>query len=95
MDLPSNERESMADIAYKYAENVSGNFYVDDRCIDCDLCRETAPANFTRSVRRRLGWINVKPGKPRFEMLDNWDRGVFGRGRLAARGSPARCACRA
>jgi ferredoxin len=40
----------MADIAYKYAENVSGNFYVDDRCIDCDLCRETAPANFTRSV---------------------------------------------
>ena len=39
----------MADIANKYAENVSGKFYVDDQCIDCDLCRETAPANFTRS----------------------------------------------
>jgi ferredoxin len=38
----------MADIANKYAENVSGKFYVDDQCIDCDLCRETAPANFTR-----------------------------------------------
>jgi ferredoxin len=28
----------MADIANKYAENVSGEFYVDDQCIDCDLC---------------------------------------------------------
>src|SRR6202007_1574838 len=24
--------------------------YVDDQCIDCDLCRETAPANFTRTT---------------------------------------------
>ena len=44
-----NESESMADIANKYAENVSGKFYCDDQCIDCDLCRETAPANFTRT----------------------------------------------
>ena len=29
----------MADIANKYAENVSGKFYCDDQCIDCDLCR--------------------------------------------------------
>ena len=36
----------MADAANKYAENVPGKFYVDDQCIDCDLCRETAPANF-------------------------------------------------
>jgi 4Fe-4S single cluster domain of Ferredoxin I len=27
-------------------KNVSGKFYCDDQCIDCDLCRETAPANF-------------------------------------------------
>jgi len=39
----------MADIANKYAENASGKFYCDDQCLDCDLCRETAPANFTRS----------------------------------------------
>ena len=39
----------MADIANKYAESVAGKFYVDNQCIDCDLCRETAPANFTRS----------------------------------------------
>ena len=39
----------MADAANKYAENVAGKFYVDDQCIDCDLCRETAPANFKRN----------------------------------------------
>jgi ferredoxin len=39
----------MADQANKYADNVPGGFYVDDACIDCDLCRETAPANFRRN----------------------------------------------
>ena len=39
----------MADAANKYSENVNGKFYVDDQCIDCDLCRETAPANFQRN----------------------------------------------
>jgi len=38
----------MADAANKYAQNASGAYYVDDQCIDCDLCRETAPANFKR-----------------------------------------------
>jgi ferredoxin len=48
--LPVESRtHSMADAANKYPQNVSGQFYVDDQCIDCDLCRETAPANFTRS----------------------------------------------
>ena len=36
----------MADIANKYSDNITGKFYVDNQCIDCDLCRETAPANF-------------------------------------------------
>jgi ferredoxin len=39
----------MADAANKYPENVPGKFYVDDQCIDCDLCRETAPTNFKRN----------------------------------------------
>lgn len=38
----------MAEVEDKYPQNVTGAFYVDDQCIDCDLCRETAPANFTR-----------------------------------------------
>jgi ferredoxin len=39
----------MADAANKYPENAPGKFYVDEQCIDCDLCRETAPANFKRN----------------------------------------------
>lgn len=38
----------MADIANRYPQNVPGKFFVDDQCIDCDLCRETAPDNFGR-----------------------------------------------
>src|SRR5215510_6841092 len=29
-----------------YSENVPGNFFVDDTCIDCDLCRQIAPSVF-------------------------------------------------
>lgn len=28
---------------------MAGKFYVDSQCIDCDLCRQTAPENFDRS----------------------------------------------
>ena len=36
----------MADPKLAYAENVPGNFFVDTTCIDCDLCRQIAPAVF-------------------------------------------------
>ena len=32
----------MADRNDRVPENVSGRFYVDSTCIDCDLCREAA-----------------------------------------------------
>ena len=38
----------MATVANKFKENVAGQFYVDDSCIDCDLCRQAAPNNFQR-----------------------------------------------
>jgi len=36
----------MANPKKAYAENVPGNFFVDDTCIDCDLCRQIAPSVF-------------------------------------------------
>src|SRR5918912_91491 len=36
----------MANIARRLAENVPGDFYVDSTCIDCDACRQIAPAIF-------------------------------------------------
>jgi ferredoxin len=29
-------------------DNAPGRYYVDTNCIDCDMCRGTAPGNFTR-----------------------------------------------
>ena len=37
----------MADPARRLAENVEGPFFVDDTCIDCDTCRQLAPATFS------------------------------------------------
>lgn len=39
----------MADRARARSENVPGEVYVDDTCIDCDTCRWMAPAIFDRA----------------------------------------------
>jgi len=52
----------MADAANKYSHNVEGAYYVDDQCIDCDLCRETAPNNFTRSDDEGYSFVYKQPG---------------------------------
>lgn len=51
----------MADRDNKHPENVSGTYYVDDQCIDCDLCRETAPANFTRHNDGGYSYLYKQP----------------------------------
>lgn len=39
----------MADKNDRWPQNAPGKWYVDRQCIDCDLCRTTAPASFARS----------------------------------------------
>ena len=51
----------MADKENSYSQNVSGKFYVDDQCIDCDLCRETAPANFVRNDQGGHSYVYKQP----------------------------------
>ncbi|MEX5218452.1 MAG: MBL fold metallo-hydrolase [Nitrospira sp.] len=36
----------MADVRKRLDANVAGNFFVDSTCIDCDACRQLAPASF-------------------------------------------------
>jgi glyoxylase-like metal-dependent hydrolase (beta-lactamase superfamily II)/ferredoxin len=36
----------MANIKRRLPQNVDGDFFVDTSCIDCDACRQIAPANF-------------------------------------------------
>ena len=51
----------MADIANKYPDNIVGKYYVDNQCIDCDLCRETAPSFFTRSDEGGHSFVYKQP----------------------------------
>jgi ferredoxin len=57
----------MADIANKYPENVPGKYYVDNQCIDCDLCRETAPDNFKRNEDGGYSYVSKQPENPEEE----------------------------
>ncbi len=51
----------MADPTAKVPENVPGRFYVDETCIDCELCRETAPENFQRWDSGRYSYVARQP----------------------------------
>lgn len=51
----------MAELRDKLPENVSGGFYVDRNCIDCDICRDTAPANFTRYDENGYSYVCKQP----------------------------------
>ena len=51
----------MADRNRKTPRNVSGKFYVDDTCIDCDLCRDTAPQTFKRDEETGNSYVHRQP----------------------------------
>ena len=53
--------QHMANKADKWAQNASGKFFVDQQCIDCDLCRETAPAFFTRHDEGGFSFVHKQP----------------------------------
>jgi ferredoxin len=38
----------MAEKTERLLQNVAGAYYVDSSCIDCDMCRSTAPDVFKR-----------------------------------------------
>lgn len=51
----------MANPEMKYKDNVPGSFYVDQECIDCDLCRDTAPKNFRRHDDGGYSYVFKQP----------------------------------
>ena len=56
----------MALVELKRAENAAGDFFVDDSCIDCDLCRWIAPRTFTRLGDQSI--VYAQPASPDEEM---------------------------
>ncbi len=57
----------MADKNNKHPGQVAGPFYVDTSCIDCDLCRQTAPANFTRNEAGGFSYVFKQSENPEEE----------------------------
>lgn len=51
----------MADVSAKLEDNVPGKYYVDENCIDCDLCRQTAPENFRRNDDAGYTYVFKQP----------------------------------
>ena len=54
----------MANPKHKYPENAPGAYYVDDTCIDCDLCRSTAPDIFAREDFGAHSYVFRQPVTP-------------------------------
>jgi len=55
----------MADQEIINPRNVSGMFYNDTSCIDCDFCREMAPHIFTRDDDEGLSYVYKQPTSPK------------------------------
>jgi len=51
----------MAELKDKLPDNTVGKFYVDNQCIDCDVCRDTSPANFTRNDENGYSYVHKQP----------------------------------
>jgi len=51
----------MADVDDKLEDNVAGKFYVDSSCIDCDVCRTTAPNNFAANEDEGYSFVSKQP----------------------------------
>lgn len=59
----------MADLDARLAENTPGKYYVDDKCIDCDACRATAPDNFQRHDEKGYSYVFRQPRNEMEEKL--------------------------
>lgn len=57
----------MADKTNKVALNVPGKWYVDTSCIDCDVCRTTAPNNFKANEDEGYSYVYKQPETPEEE----------------------------
>jgi glyoxylase-like metal-dependent hydrolase (beta-lactamase superfamily II)/ferredoxin len=46
------------------SDNAPGAYFVDSTCIDCDMCRQVAPAVFARSPRSDQSFVKKQPDGP-------------------------------
>jgi len=51
----------MADPDDKLPDQAPGKYYVDSSCIDCDVCRTTAPENFDANEDEGYSFLKKQP----------------------------------
>jgi ferredoxin len=51
----------MADKSDRLPDNAPGTWYVDATCIDCDVCRTTAPNNFRANEDEGYSYVFKQP----------------------------------
>jgi ferredoxin len=51
----------MADKTHRLPFNAPGRYYVDDSCIDCDICRQVAPSLFVRNAAAGASYVLRQP----------------------------------
>ncbi len=54
----------MAEKTERLPQNAAGAYYVDSSCIDCDMCRSTAPSVFRRDENIGLSTVHRQPVTP-------------------------------
>ena len=54
----------MADKQNRISNNAPGRYYVDDSCIDCDMCRTSASSFFTRDEDLGQSVVLLQPETP-------------------------------
>ena len=60
----------MAELEDRYEDNIVGKYFVDEQCIDCDLCREVAsPDNFKRNEAEGYSYVYKQPETEEEEAL--------------------------
>ena len=51
----------MAEKTERLMQNVAGAYFVDSSCVDCDLCRNTAPDFFRRDEEIGSSFVYRQP----------------------------------
>jgi len=55
----------MAEKINRLSENIPGPYYIDSTCIDCDMCRSTAPDFFRRNEEIGMSVVHRQPVTPK------------------------------
>ena len=56
----------MANLSKRLQTNAEGNFFVDSTCIDCDTCRQLAPATFVEDGEYSTVFLQPKTAQEEF-----------------------------